>query len=75
MRVCIVYQAMLAAAHGTQGILLRSLSQNWLFLHLHILCGRWQTQIHFNKTGTAVQLQTTVHAADFIFNLGVTVAT
>lgn len=40
-----------------------------------IFCARWQSGTNFNKTETAIQLPTTVHASDFIFNLGVTAAT
>lgn len=52
-----------------------NVSVNRFLSHLHILCAKWQTLIYFNKTETAIQLQTTVHASDFIFNLGVTAAT
>lgn len=58
----------LSAAHET-------ISLNWFPLHLHILCARWQGRIHFNETETAILLQTTVCALEFIFDLGVTVTT
>lgn len=63
MHACIVYKVILAVA---QRILFKSLSLKWLLLHLHISVPGGKTRINFNKTETAIERQTAIHASDFV---------
>lgn len=72
VHACMIYRVMLAVPRG---ILFKSLSLSLFLLYLHIGVPVGKLELIFNKTETATQGQTTIHASDFIFNLKATAAT